>query len=226
MLERDDILGFIETESAAAAATITAANLDARVPSCPDWSLAELLGHLGRAQRVWAHAVRVGATDRQPPPAEPVPDEAGELDAWFRASTRELLDALHDVPWETPAWTWWNDDRTVGAIARHQVQEAAVHRWDSQLAATGTPDPLPAELANDGVDEFLWISRQLRGQEPIAFHATDGGTTFTAGDQEPVVTASATASDLVLLLYSRLTPSDVQVTGNSEALDAFLVAIG
>ncbi len=154
------------------------------------------------------------------------PTRRDALGAWFRSSTRELLDALHDVPWETPAWTWWNEDKTVGAIARHQVQEAAVHRWDAQLAATGKPDPLPAELANDGVDEFLWISRQLRGDVPIAFHATDTGTTFAAGDEQPVVTASASASDLVLLLYSRLTPNDVEIAGNRERLEAFLVAIG
>ena len=43
----------------------------------------------------------------------------------------------------TPAWVWWRDDRTVGAIARHQVQEAAVHRWDAQ-SAVGTPEPLAA----------------------------------------------------------------------------------
>src|SRR5690348_14726412 len=128
MLERADIFGFIEIESAAAAATISPASLDARVPSCPDWSLAELIGHLGRVQRFWAHAVRVGGTERRPPPEASVPNSASDLDAWFRESTRELLDALHTVPWVTPAWTWWKDDRTVGAIARHQVQEAAVHR--------------------------------------------------------------------------------------------------
>ena len=53
-LERNDILGFIESESAAAAATISPASLDARVPSCPDWSLTELIWHLGRVQRFWA----------------------------------------------------------------------------------------------------------------------------------------------------------------------------
>jgi uncharacterized protein (TIGR03083 family) len=226
MLDRADIFGFIESESAAAAATITTAKLDARVPSCPDWSLAELIGHLGRVQRFWAHAVRAGGAERQPPPEEPVPDDAEELEVWFRASTGELLDALHTVAWETPAWTWWNEDKTVGAIARHQVQEAAVHRWDAQLAATGTPGPLPAQLANDGVDEFLWISRQMRGDVPVEFHATDTGTTVAAGAGPAVVTASATASDLVLLLYSRLRATDVEVTGDREALEAFLVAIG
>ena len=173
-------LGFIETESAAAAATISPASLDARVPSCPDWSLTELIWHLGRVQRFWATTVHAGELDPEFPAEETGPSDAKELDAWFRTSTRELLDALHAVPWDTPAWTWWKEDRTVGAIARHQVQEAAVHRWDAQLAV-GHPDPLPTKLADDGVDEFLWIARQMRGPEPIAFHATDTGSTFAAG---------------------------------------------
>jgi uncharacterized protein (TIGR03083 family) len=137
-----------------------------------------------------------------------------------------LLDALHDVAWETPAWTWWKEDRTVGAIARHQVQEVAVHRWDAQLAAAGRADPLPAKVAEDGVDEFLWIARQMRGPEPIAFSATDTGNTFGAGPGEPVVTVSATASDLVLLLYGRVSPDDVRVDGERSALTSYLAPIG
>jgi uncharacterized protein (TIGR03083 family) len=225
VLERGEVLGFIEAESAAAAATISAATLGARVPSCPDWSLTELIWHLGRVQRFWATTVRAGERDPEFPAEKTGPDNAEDLAAWFRASTRELLDALQAVPWDTPAWTWWKEDRTVGAIARHQVQEAAVHRWDAQLAL-GNPQPLPEKLAGDGVDEFLWIARQMRGPEPIAFRATDSGATYAAGSGEPVVTVSAPASDLVLLLYGRVSTDDVVIEGDAAALAPFLVAIG
>jgi uncharacterized protein (TIGR03083 family) len=224
-LERGDILRLIETESAAAAATISPATLDARVPSCPDWSLADLIFHLGRVQRFWATTVYAGDVDPEFSPDDPGATQP-ELDAWFRSSTRELLDALQAVPWETPAWTWWKEDRAVGAIARHQVQEAAVHRWDAQLAAVGRPDPLPAKIAEDGVDEFLWIARQMRGPEPIAFNATDARKTFSAGVEPPVVTVSAPASDLVLLLYGRVSPDALLIEGDAAALAPFLVAIG
>ena len=82
MLERGEILGFIESESAAAAATISAATLDARVPSCPDWSLTELIWHLGRVQRFWAKTVRAGEKDPEFPAEETGPSDATELDAW------------------------------------------------------------------------------------------------------------------------------------------------
>jgi uncharacterized protein (TIGR03083 family) len=225
-LERGDILRFIETESAAAAATISPSSLDARVPSCPDWSLTDLIWHLGRVQRFWATTVYAGAVEPEFPAEADAPQSAADLETWFRASTRELLDALRVVAWDTPAWTWWKQDRTVGAIARHQVQEAAVHRWDAQLAAVGHPDPLPEKIAEDGVEEFLWIARQMRGPEPIAFNATDSGAMFSAGAEQPLVTVSASASDLVLLLYGRVSADDVLIEGDASVLAPFLVAIG
>ena len=226
VLEPHDVLRYIDAESTAAAATILPETLDARVPSCPDWSLTDLIWHLGRVQRFWAKTVYAGDAEPEFPAEEGAPDDADDLDAWFRASTRELLDALQAVAWDVPAWTWWKEDRTVGAIARHQVQEAAVHRWDAQLAAGGRPDPLPAKIAEDGVDEFLWIARQMRGPEPIAFHATDSGAMFSAGTDKALVTVSAAASDLVLLLYGRVSADAVHIEGDEAALAPFLVAIG
>ena len=224
VLEPHEMLGFIESESAAAAATISDTTLSAPVPPCPDWSLAELIWHLGRVQRFWAATAHAGGADPERPAVEPVPTDASVLEGWFRASTRALLDALSSVPWDAPVWTWWTTNRTAGAIARHQVQEAAVHRWDAQ-AAVGVAEPLPTSLADDGVDEFLWISRQLRGPQPIAFRATDTGTTYAAGSGAPIATAAATSSDLVLLLYGRVRADQVEVAGDPSALDAYLVPV-
>jgi hypothetical protein len=81
---------------------------------------------------------------------------------------------------------------------------------------------LPAPVGADGVDEFLEISRQLRAPAPIAFHTSDTGRTFTLSDAKPVVTVSAPAADLVLLLYRRLSPDDVHVDGDRAVLDEYL----
>jgi uncharacterized protein (TIGR03083 family) len=226
VLDPLDVVRFIESESNDAAATIAVASLDVRVPSCPDWSFADLIWHLGRVQRFWASVIRAGS-DGEPefPPEAQGPSEAGELEAWFRTSTTELLAALDETPWDTPAWTWWIEERTVAAIARHQVQEAAVHRWDAQQAVARL-EPLPALLADDGVDEFLWVARQMRGPVPIAFDAIDTGTTFSAGPGAAAATVSATASDLVLLLYGRVEVGDVEIVGDRAAVAEFLVPIG
>jgi uncharacterized protein (TIGR03083 family) len=221
----NEFLDSIGSESEAFAATIRADTLDRRVPGCPDWALRDLVWHLGRVQQFWSLVVRAGVDERPEfDEEEPGPTEAGAAGAWMRASTRELLDALRASPADAPAWTWWDEPRTAGAIGRHQVQEAAVHRWDAQ-SALGVPEPLPAPLADDGVEEFLEISRQMRPPTPIAFEATDTGRAFTLSDREPAVTVSAPSSDLVLLLYRRLSPDQVRVDGDRAVLDEFLAPI-
>jgi uncharacterized protein (TIGR03083 family) len=221
----DQNLVWIADESEAFAATITPDALDARVPGCPEWALRDLVGHLGRVQRFWARTVRVGA-DVEPEEFDetsPGPSDPAELAAWMHASTTELLDALRAMPPETPAWTWWQGTRTVGAIARHQVQEAAVHRWDAQ-SAIGTPQSILAEVADDGVAEFLTVNQSWRGDAPIDFRATDTGSIFNAGEPA-AATAEATASDLVLLLHQRIAIDAVTVTGDRAALEKFLIAV-
>jgi uncharacterized protein (TIGR03083 family) len=221
----NDFLDSIASESEAFAATIRADTLDRRIPGCPDWALRDLVRHLGRVQQFWSTVVR-GGVDEQPDfdEAEPGPMDAGPLAAWMRESTRELLEALRAAAPDTPAWTWWKEPRTAGAIGRHQVQEATVHRWDAQ-SALGAPDPLPVALADDGVAEFLEIARQMRSPTPIAFEATDTGRRFTLSEGEPAVTVSAPSGDLVLLLYKRLSPEVVRVDGDRAALDEFLAPI-
>ncbi len=224
----EQYLTWIERESAAFTATISADALDRAVPTCPAWTLRELVWHLGRVQEFWTDDLT------RPPDAEPDfsgeskpgPDDADALETWMRTRTDNLVRTLRATPADTPVWTWWNDDRTAGAIARHQAQEAAVHRYDAQSAG-GTPDPLDALLADDGVDEFCWLARQLRGSTPIAFRTTDTAHGFSAAVSgfEPVATVSASASDLVLLLYGRVPLDAVAVDGDRSVVEAFLVAI-
>jgi uncharacterized protein (TIGR03083 family) len=219
-------ISWIEADSGAFAEALDAVPLDVRVPGCPDWSLRDLARHLGRVQRFWAGVVRVGA-DTEPnfTAEQPTPKDDFGIASWMRESTADLVDALRTTPADTPAWVWWRDNRTVGAIARHQVQEAAVHRWDAQSAA-GAPEPIASEAADDGIAEFVWLARQLRDPAPITFVATDSGRSFRVSDSEPVVTVSASASDLVLCCYRRIPVAAVTVDGDAAVLDAFLQPIG
>jgi len=220
-----DFSVWIDRESAAFASTIDTGQLEQHVPGCPDWTLRDLAWHLGRVQRFWSTVIRAGADVEPVRPSGAGPTEAGELAAWMRASTAALLDALGTRAPETPAWTWWHHNRTVGAIARHQVQEAAVHRWDAQ-SALGAPEPIPEPIANDGVDEFVWIARQLRDPAPIAFVATDTGRVSCLCDDAPVVMVSAPACELVLLLYGRIAADRVVVDGDRAMLEQFLAPVG
>jgi uncharacterized protein (TIGR03083 family) len=232
-------LPLVDERSAAFRATIAAArDLDARVPGCPDWSLRDLVAHLGRVQRFWSVAVRAGAADGPPPP-EVVGDTEprGDLLEWFGESTRMLLAALGEIDPAAECWTWWQPSdapKTAGAVARHQVQEAAVHTYDAQ-EAIGKPEPLPAPVAVDGVAEFLVVTLGSAGPWPherarVVF-ATDEGPSWTVGlspagaqvdppgGGDPVATVRGTASDILLALFGRVPMDRLRIDGDADVVD-------
>lgn len=135
-------------------------DLEADVPSCPGWTVRDLLSHV---IGVYRHKVVALRTDEAPPQRG---DAWGELAAGDDpravlreeyAALRELL-AARDV--DAATWTWWPAEQTVGFWVRRMAQETAVHRWDAECAAYGVEGAaeIDADLAADGVDELLgWL---------------------------------------------------------------------
>lgn len=157
----DDLLRLLDERSAAFRAAIEAApDLDARVPTCPEWALMDLAEHVGVGRRAWAATVAAGpGASGKAAPADPTPPphDRGALVEWLAESTRLLLDALAEAGPDRGCWTWWDDSQspsTCGAVARHQLQEVSVHTYDAELTVHGTAS-LPTEVALDGVEEFL-----------------------------------------------------------------------
>jgi uncharacterized protein (TIGR03083 family) len=225
------------------AAAIAGADESARVPSCPEWDLRALVVHLGRVQRSWASVIGRGEDVEPQPPDDSVrPANGDDLVGWFREGAGELLTAVEEAPADRAAWTWWQTPRTAGAIARHQVQEAAVHRWDAEMAAGRPASPVDTDAAADAVDEFLAVTAvELHRWTPwtggagtVELAPTDapGGSRWlvlgddgpapSEGPDAPTATLSATASDLLLLLYRRLPLEAVTVTGDEAFAAAFL----
>ncbi|MCK8677101.1 maleylpyruvate isomerase family mycothiol-dependent enzyme [Streptomyces lichenis] len=235
-----------ERSTAFRAAVASAPDLDVPVPSCPEWTLFELVRHLGSGDGFWAAIV--GAGPAEAPPAEAVaaraavaaPREREALVAWLEESTGQLLGALREAGPERGCWTWWGasqSPRSSGAVARHRVQETAVHLYDVQLAL-GAPQPLPAEVALDGVEEFLTTCCATTSPWPhkptaFDFHATaegrswrltvDGDGAHAARLQAPDDTAGAavhgTAGELVLYLYDRLPAESLRIEGDAGLFD-------
>ncbi|MFD4555598.1 maleylpyruvate isomerase family mycothiol-dependent enzyme [Streptomyces sp. NPDC058469] len=187
ILEFPALLRLIDERSVAfRAAVASAPSLDVQVPTCPEWTLRDLVQHLGGVQRRWAGIVTAGPTDTGPAGTaaqvgSEAPRERAALLAWSAESTEQLLGALREVGPDRGCWTWWSGSQspqTSGAVARHQVQEASVHTYDAQTTL-GAPRPLPDEAALDGVDEFL--STCCAGTDPwphepavVDYQATEG----------------------------------------------------
>ncbi len=215
------------------AALLTAAaagHLDDPVPSCPGWTVADLVDHVGH---VYHHKIACMRQQREPEPWPPDPP-AGDPVQWLDDSTVELLAELGDRGPAAPSYTWHEPDQTVGFWYRRMAQETAVHRVDAQQARGGT-DPVDSELALDGVDELLDIffagdwsdlpQPELVGR--IGLRAADRSWLVVMEPQEvrieslgdePEAVLSATPSDLLLWLWGRLPVDAVQSTGDPEAV--------
>lgn len=138
-------------------------DLAAPVPTCPRWTVADLLAHQTVVHR-WA-AAHLAAGD-----PDAVPSEAALLDAVpdLRAHYREgldlLLDALGAAPPDLEAMTFLRDAPAPREFwARRQAHETTVHAVDAQSAGLGRPptalevaaEGLTPEVALDGLDELV-----------------------------------------------------------------------
>lgn len=230
-LSFDECIVSIADRSAALRTAAAATDPDTAVPDCPDWSVHDLVVHVGQVQLSWAAKVAAGPAGA--PRVDDVP--SGDLLQWSHSATDVLTAALRDVGPDAPCWTWWEESDapcTAGAVARHQVQEAALHAYDAQCAG-GTAQPIPAGIATDCVDEFLVVSLGSMGPWPhpatrIGIVATDGGRwTLTldtvakvgSGSLTPVdAVITGAASDLILALYSRIPLDRLCLDGDRDAV--------
>lgn len=237
-----DLLRLIDDRSAAFRHAISSApDLGAPVPSCPGWTVLDLAEHIGRGRRVWAATVAAGpeATGKAAYHGPETPREHEALDAWLAESTRQLLDALREAGPDRGCWVGWVDSQspaTCGAVARHQVQEIAVHTYDAQLSV-GAPQPLPDEVAVDGVDEFLLTCVSNTSPWPhepatLHYHLPEGrswGIRFDANgariglaDGVADATVTAAASDFVLWFYGRVVPEELKIDGDERVVDRLI----
>ena len=149
---------------------------DAPVPSCPEWTAADLAQHVGEFAGWWTHIIQDGAgQEHDEIPACPEP--AGRPD-WAERNLARMHELLADAGPELEVWTW-TDDHSTGFVARRAAHELAIHRYDAELAA-GTPSPVEGELAVDGIEEiFAMIPFRQRDDvdvDPpvtVHLHATD-----------------------------------------------------
>ncbi|SDC10553.1 maleylpyruvate isomerase family mycothiol-dependent enzyme [Actinokineospora iranica] len=207
------------------------------VPSCPDWTVSDLVAHLGWVHRYVTHLVReriiepvdpAGAdfldlpadragwpTPERGPSRGPIP--AGLIE-WFAEGAAALTDLFRDRDPAERVWTWAGE-REVGFWARMQTIEAAVHHWDA-ANALGVAKPVDTELAEDAIDHAFAVmvaARRTRGKaepgtgERMRFRQTDGPGQWTLcfdGDDARLIGAAE--------------PWDVELAATASDLMLFL----
>ncbi len=129
-----------------------AADPNARVPSCPDWTVADLVRHVGMVYLDKVGAMRTGKESNQwPLPGTEAEEPLPLLDRAYAELTAEFATRAP----ESPSYTWFEPDQTVGFWIRRMAQETVIHRVDAELGAGVPIAAIPDDLARDGVDEFL-----------------------------------------------------------------------
>lgn len=207
------------------------AGLDAEVPTCPGWTVRDLVAHQGMVHR-WAAALLRGEDVPEPEAFE----RAGLADPdpleWLRDGAIELAQTLSDAPDDVQAPVFLKEAPAPRAFwARRQCHETTIHAVDALAAALGRPPTADEvwfgdELALDGIDELLvgFLQRgrsRLRADPAGTFVVIAGGRKWSLAlsPDAPAVTTraeigsgwspwlvSGSPVEVYLQLWNRATP--------------------
>ena len=136
------------------------AGLGAPVPTCPDWTVRDLVAHQGMVHR-WAAALVRGARDVDPDAFEAAGRSEPDPLEWLSDGAVALADELTRAPADLHALVFLHDAPAPREFwARRQCHETTVHAVDALAAALGrwpTAEEtwIEPDLAVDGIDELL-----------------------------------------------------------------------
>jgi uncharacterized protein (TIGR03083 family) len=221
--------------------------LEQPVPSCPGWSVAEVVRHVGGAHRWCISVLDGGETPSTRPVGEPEVDQAA-LAPWLQDGLEELLGRLRTTLPDAPTWTPVPAGR-VGWWTRKMVVETALHRWDAESALAGSKrtmvDPVPTPVAADGIDEYVddfvvGLAARTPGERPsgrVGLAATEGPMRWSvdlgsapvssgpvsSGRPTETTQVTGSASDLLLWLWNRLPRplESLMVTGDPSVVEGW-----
>lgn len=218
--------------------TVRGADLTATVPTCPDWTLEDLVRHVGGAYRWAAMTVRTRATEMVsyeavPDAKGPSADDPAALDAWLDEGARLAAEAMREAGPDAPVWSW-APGQPSGFWPRRMTHETIIHRADA-AATTGAAFPLDPEVAADTIEEWsqlMCLVPVLRPDHPLnnllgsdrtlRLHATDtppgapadwlldftGTTPAYRHSTEPATTTLQGPAADLLRVYYRRLPVD------------------
>jgi uncharacterized protein (TIGR03083 family) len=215
----------------------------ARVPSCPDWTVTELIGHASGAHR-WANQVVLEGTTPQSRVLPEQPKEFSDLVTWYYAGLGQLESTLGETDPDALVWTptsgvvgsrWWR---------RKMAVETAIHRWDAENAvaqsvADITASPLDRSVAYAGIVEYLEdflpgmiaYAGDTAPQGSVSLRPSDSEESFyfelghldSREYSEASCSVEGTASNLLLWIWNRLADPamNLQLEGSADIVRAW-----
>lgn len=215
------------------------------VPTCPEWTLRDLIGHIGQAHRWAAHMVRTGDPAAVPDPREAEPPSGWA--SWLTEGATELADAVRTADALVP--TLFGHGPAVFWL-RRMLHDLVVHHADACLTTGRTTFEVAPDVAADGIDEGLGLlstpgAEELKpaladlhgtGQKLLLRAESTGWLVTRTPDgisyrhaikdtENADVTVTGPVRDLLLLLTRRLSPEQLAIEGDRALLDHWLSRI-
>ncbi|MGD1011800.1 MAG: maleylpyruvate isomerase family mycothiol-dependent enzyme [Acidimicrobiales bacterium] len=246
-MDRSTALDALNLESSRflVAAAIGEAPLEASVPDCPGWDVAQLVRHLGT---IYCRVALVVSTKRTKAPSRdeltPAPDGDARLN-WFAEQRTAMLAALEASQADEQVWNWTaSSPGPVSFWYRRMAHETVIHRVDAELAHGLEPAQGDPELSADTVAEFFDVFyRHEAGQlahpdrgvlgGSLHLHAADvpgaewtlaegsAGATITRAHSKADVALRGTAFQLARWIWRRLPTGQLEVFGDRSIADRF-----
>jgi uncharacterized protein (TIGR03083 family) len=214
---------------------------DARVPTCPSWTVRALLAHQAMVHR-WATATVRGTDPRNERTQTDLKNNVDDLRSFFAEGVDLLTNAIEAAPVDLDVDTFLRNAPSPREFwARRQAQETTLHMVDALSAVLGrvptaAEADLDADVAVDGIDELLrgFFTRGKSGlfdgeRYDIAVLPTDAErrwlvhvdetltVTPDGATDDAAVTISGSAAEIHLGLWNR--GDGLRVEGRSGLLD-------
>jgi uncharacterized protein (TIGR03083 family) len=167
-----------------------AAGAEASVPTCPGWTVADLVAHVGQTQH-WASQIvehRIVDPSRLPTEFPEAPGEPDAWPAWLSATAARAAAACSDAALDAAVFNPSGDFRTGTRFwLRSLLNEAVIHGVDAAAAAGSDHTDIDTDIAAELVTNHLamltspgWAAQRadsaaaLRGDgQTLHWHATD-----------------------------------------------------
>ncbi|MCA1647431.1 MAG: maleylpyruvate isomerase family mycothiol-dependent enzyme [Chloroflexi bacterium] len=229
-------------EIAQFAEVVADADPTTRVPTCPEWTISDLIEHMGGIHR-WVERMVTEQTPTRIPRQLielGLPLSQADYPDWLARGGPPLIDALRRADPDAQMWAWGADQH----VRFWSLFETAVHRIDAELAL-GREVHIKPDMAVDGIDELLdnlpgaaYFApnvADLRGDhgQTLAFQAADTGDTWLvellpdgfawrhdARAAPASVTVRANAAVLYVVLWRRrpVHRPEIEVSGDEPVL--------
>ncbi|MFE9425920.1 maleylpyruvate isomerase family mycothiol-dependent enzyme [Kitasatospora sp. NPDC006697] len=225
------------------AESAAAAGPDAAVPTAPQWTVADLVTHLGQTQHWVAEIIERRITDPTQLPTELAVPPTNPLlwQTWLSESAQRVANACSDEALDAPVFNPAADGRPGTRFwLSSMLNEAVVHGFDAADAA-GRPADVDADIAAALISNHLamltsptWEMRRtesahaIRGTgQTLQWLASDvpgnagtwfvqrrpDGAVWRPETQQADVTVTGPARSLLLILTRRLPLTDRDATG-------------